>query len=286
MPTVNRIPANAGASKNDLAAAAASLADEHGWCVFPVLPFDKVPAVEDWPSRNSGDPDYILREWPGPDHNIGIACGASGLLVADLDVKHRKDGIYDFEQIIGGGWPETYTVRTPSGGLHFYFRLPGDGWGNSRGTLPTSIDIRGSGGYVLGAGSVIATASYEVISGGTYEVISDAPVIPLPRVLAEMISTRKPVSSPVTTRSRWLRSPAAIQKAKEGLIQAVLDAPEGERNNILHWASCRAGEMVAAGEWDQEMAEAAMTAAGESAGLDDDEIDATVMSGLRTGAAA
>ena len=51
--------------------------------------------------------------------------------------------------------PATFTVKTGSGGKHFYLRMPevGDIRNNNSGKLGPGLDIRGSGGYVLLAGS-------------------------------------------------------------------------------------------------------------------------------------
>lgn len=58
------------------------------------------------------------------------------------------------EQMIGTPLPETWTVNTPRGGQHIYFAMPeGLMLGNSRGSLPKHIDVRGEGGYVIAAGS-------------------------------------------------------------------------------------------------------------------------------------
>ena len=43
-------------------------------------------------------------------------------------------------------------VKTPNGGLHVYFKQPnGEALGNGRGSLPPGIDVRGAGGFVVGA---------------------------------------------------------------------------------------------------------------------------------------
>jgi len=59
------------------------------------------------------------------------------------------------EQMIGTPLPKTWTVNTPRGGQHIYFAMPeGVTLGNSRGSLPKNVDVRGEGGYVIAAGSV------------------------------------------------------------------------------------------------------------------------------------
>src|ERR1019366_168943 len=140
-----------------------------GWHVFPCLPGDKRPAVDKWEQRACADPGRVTRFWPGPRHNVGIACGPSGLVVIDLDTHGtlpedwRMPGIIDGRDVLaqlcewaGQPWPSTYMVATPTGGWHLYFRAPaGSGIRNSAGKLAPAIDIRAGGGFAVGAGSVI-----------------------------------------------------------------------------------------------------------------------------------
>ncbi len=108
-----------------------------GWCVFPCLPGDKRPAVDRWEQRACGDPATVARFWPSPLHNIGIACGPSGLVVIDLDTHGelpegwQMPGILDGRDVLAQlcewarqPWPGTYMVATPSGGWHLYFAAP------------------------------------------------------------------------------------------------------------------------------------------------------------------
>lgn len=59
---------------------------------------------------------------------IGIPCRQNGLLVVDIDVEgvnHKKDGREFWKRFSEeNGIPATYTVKTQSGGYHFYFKLP------------------------------------------------------------------------------------------------------------------------------------------------------------------
>ena len=59
---------------------------------------------------------------------IGIPCRQNNIIVIDLDVEgitHKNDGREFWANFsLQNNIPKTYTVRTPSGGYHFYFRLP------------------------------------------------------------------------------------------------------------------------------------------------------------------
>lgn len=87
-----------------------------------------------------------IRAWQRkyPDANLGIVTGAvSGLVVVDVD----PTGLATLEQ-----WepslPETWRARTGRGGVHLYFRHPGDEIRSATGLLP-GVDVRGDGGFVV-----------------------------------------------------------------------------------------------------------------------------------------
>lgn len=249
---------------------------ERGWYVFPIPPNTKA-AWEGWPDASSSDPDYIRECWPDADANIAVHCGPSGLLVVDIDEPFKT---YD-DLLDGIPWPpgqpsDTFTVRTASGKWHLYYSVPGDnGFTNRTNVNGLLIDVRVNNGYVLGPGSMI--------DGRKYEVAYDDPVIPLPAKLAQWI--KPPEWKHYESRpSIWGRyNPHAVRQRKLGLIQKVVDANEGNRNPMLHWVACRAGEMIAAGEWEQCEAEAQLAMAAEQAGLGSREIDTTIRSGIQMG---
>lgn len=132
----------------------------------------KHPAIVAWPSLEPGE-----KRDQDPDQGHGIATGAkSGVFVLDVDVKDGKDGFASLASL--GEIPETYAVRTPSGGAHFYFLHPGKPVKCSSNQLGSGLDIRGDGGYVVGPGS-------RHKKGGVYEVSCDAPSAPAPEWLLE-----------------------------------------------------------------------------------------------------
>jgi hypothetical protein len=78
-------------------------------------------------------------------------------------------------------------------------------------------------------------------------------------------------------------SPRAVEARFSGLLRTVNDAPEGSRNDRLHWAACRVGEMVAAGELpDPGRAVDALAQVAAGTGLTPREIRGTIRSGLAT----
>ena len=171
-------PTTAEASAELLAAALDHA--RRGWRVFPLRPGDKRPAMRDWETRATTDPDRITRAWTAGAFNIGIATGPSGLVVLDLDQPKpgtvpppawRQPGIRDGGDVLAAlaeanDQPlpvETYTVRTGSGGMHLYFAAPADAaLRNTAGRLGWLIDTRAAGGYVVAAGSMVAGRTLHV----------------------------------------------------------------------------------------------------------------------------
>ena len=258
---------------------AADLA-RRGFFVFPCLPGEKRPAVDKWEQRACSDPDRVARYWPSPRHNAGIACGPSGLVVIDLDThgrlpdSWRLPGVADGRDVLaqladwaGQAWPSTYMVATPSGGWHLYFRAPaGQEIRNSAGKIGPLIDVRAAGGYVIGAGSAVA--------GKPYALIDDQPPAPLPPWLARLLAPRPPARPQV---------PGSAPGRLSGLARSVALAGEGKRNVTLHWAACRAAEMIVGGEAAEPEATAALMSAALAAGLPEREASRTIDSALRGG---
>jgi hypothetical protein len=257
-------------------------AARRGWHVFPVVPGTKRPAVDRWEQRACADPEAVARHWPGLQHNIGIAAGPSGLAVLDLDTHgelpeewRELPGVKDGQDVLaalcewaGQPWPYTYWVATPSAGWHLYFAAPGGPEiRNSAGLLGPLVDVRGAGGYVVGAGSVV--------DGKPYRVLDDRPPTPLPGWLARMLTSRpEPPRPPGPCRAGNLDARLA------GLVRTVETAPQGQRNDALYWAACRAAELEDTG---QVVVTAALVAAALTAGLSEREARRTIASALGGG---
>lgn len=269
--------------------AAAVAAASRGWAVFPCRPRDKRPACDQWERRAVSNPEQVARYWPSDRHNVGVACGPSGLVVVDLDTAahggqlpeswRAEPGVVDGLDVLGAladragqPWPTTYTVATPSGGRHLYYQaIRGREIRNSAGKIGPMIDVRGTGGYVVGAGSIVG-------SGG-YEVLHDQIVELLPAWLAELAAPPRPaapVVGPAATGSLYGRF--------RGVVEFVLTSEPRTRNGRLYWAACRAAEMVSEGKIDAVTAECVLLEAALEAGLRGGESEArrTIASGLRT----
>lgn len=141
---------------------------EGGYYVFPLEPGGKAPLTRHGFKDASLDPGRIRAWWKRwPRANVGIACGLSGIIVVDLDVKLDRNGTpqqgpANWDALVEGldYGPPTVEVRTPSGGLHLYWR--GAGVPSSNGQVASGVDIKAEGGYVVAPGSVVGGKAYVI----------------------------------------------------------------------------------------------------------------------------
>jgi len=127
-------------------------ATKKGLPVFPCKPKGKAPATELGCKDASTDPAQIAAWWDGIHlYNIGIATG-SGVVVLDVDIDHER-GKYGDETLAElereyGPLPDTWTVLTGGGGIHYYFQCDDPALTVGTGFAP-GLDYRGNGGYVI-----------------------------------------------------------------------------------------------------------------------------------------
>lgn len=284
-----------------LALAHALSAAERGLPVFP-LSASKLPALRS-PHHGEQPPVHCRGECGLPGHGVhdattdpaavralfaaapratgyGIACGRTPhrLIGVDLDVDtaYGDDSVGALRQLALQHLftiPPTVTVLTPSGGRHLWLTGPADTTvPNSAGRLAPGIDIRGSGGYLVGPGSVTAHGRYRLAPGTAHL----APA-PCPRTLLRLLTP--PPREPRPTGTATGPGPgtgSARGRRGEGLVQFVLAAHEGQRNTRLFWAACRAYEHG----FGDALADA-LTAAAVRTGLPEHEARAAIASAAR-----
>ena len=151
--------------------------------VFPCKP-DKAPYTPRGFKDATTDPGRVSALWTlHGGEKIGMPTGeASGIFVVDVD---RLEALEELPPELRRELSETLTIRTPSGGYHYYLNHIA-GITNKRGTLPAGIDIRGTGGYVI------------VPPSEGYTVERRAPVADAPEMLLEVLKDepRKPSGKP------------------------------------------------------------------------------------------
>lgn len=234
-----------------------------GFHIFPCQPGAKTPACQGGVTAAINDPGGITAHWAAnPDHNIGISCGASRLVVIDCDRPKGDDWQWptDWAKVAGTQWdgtdaycylieqawlklsPEdsdllptmsdvlsTMVVMTPTGGMHFYFQAPPNFTvRNSAGVLAPLLDVRAEGGYVLGPGSTV--------NGVGYDYITDAPPAPMPGWLGyalQGINQRRRTHDMHTRRATHLRDANAHTDYAERALEDMALAPDGERHDTF-----------------------------------------------------
>ena len=139
---------------------------KRGFHVFPLCPNTKLPAIKGFPVKATYDLGQ-LRKWWGenPQYNIGISTsrfnGSQAVLAVDVDDKDGRAGsstLLELE-LEGHSFPDTLTQKTPSGGKHLLYRVP-RAVRQGVDVLGRGLDIRSSGGYVVGKGSILSLGEY------------------------------------------------------------------------------------------------------------------------------
>jgi len=158
----------------------------YGWRVFPCKPRGKEPLTAHGLKDATSNKATIRawwRQWPCA--NIGIATGASGLVVVDVDNKGQAPGLDNWldlkvELNISD---ETLISETPTGGLHIYYAAGDYDVRNSASRLAPGIDIRAQGGYVIAPPSIHPMGEPYVWAMGHHP--AKCALLPLPEALAE-----------------------------------------------------------------------------------------------------
>lgn len=105
--------------------------------------------------------EAIIREWWGrwPWAQVAVNCGASGLVVVDVDAHGDIDGRPGWAELVaehGAGIEGTAMADTPSDGLHIFYRAAGhrvlSGGKRGNGSWPLGkegVEIKAEGGYII-----------------------------------------------------------------------------------------------------------------------------------------
>lgn len=219
-----------------------------GWQVLPLYPERGTrkepftPAIRRFSSEASSDPEKITEWWSEyPDRPVGIATTRkSGFWVLDIDVKRKltvttrgnlaitSPGANGFETLAQkeqelGPLPETFTVRTPSGGEHRYFAYPAVGEIMTRqGLYGVGIDTRGwKNGMVVAPGTLKR--------GTRYEVINEAAIVPAPRAWETIALDGQRTSKPYVAYGVDSSGPVKV----DDIIASATDVPVGQQDQHI-----------------------------------------------------
>lgn len=266
------------------------------------------------------DPDLITR-WSQqiPDALWGVAAGPSGLVILDVD-RHGGDRP-EAEKILPGltlpddvdpntihdgldvlallceirqaplldAAPRTLTVRTPSGGLHYWYRAPeGTQWRNNSSKLGWQLDVRAGWGYGIAPGGVTPK--------GTYQRVGDCTTIAtLPAWLAADLKRTGHLVSPSPQRNRVPASQLLarlrpindryVQAAVRAELETLVQTTEGGRNEATYSAARALGRFITTGQLTEGEVESLVVNAAQTIGLSEREALTASRSGIRAGRA-
>ena len=114
-------------------------------------------------------------------YNVGVLTGHNNIIIVDIDVKNK--GLETFkEYLTNNGNINTYTVKTTSGGYHYYFnsissndednKIIKEKITNSKNYRGVGIDVRCGNGYAVAPGCSV--------NGKKYNVINNTEIIDIP----------------------------------------------------------------------------------------------------------
>jgi hypothetical protein len=220
--TALRLPKNG--SKYDHARAYAKA----GMRIFPIKAGGRTPDESGWQDRATCDLDQVETWWTtNPNYNIGVATGR-GLAVIDADVKKGAQGLTSLMEMQFEWLPDSLMVDTPSGGRHVYLQIDRP-VGNSVKRLADypGIDIRGDGGYVVGAGSTVKERQYRIVPDSTPEpATAPTAFYDLAPHARQSASNPNPAINPDD-----LDHPHLVDRAIEYLHTSAPEAIEGDGGN-------------------------------------------------------
>lgn len=202
-------------SKLDQALRAAAL----GIPVFRLRINGKKPH-KGWQSEATTDSHKVRELWAeDPDANIGWAMGR-GHVAIDVDIKKERQGdksLFEFE-LKNGDLPDSLINVTATNGWHVILATDHKiGNDNTGKWIGRGVDVKGEGGYVVGAGSTIDGIPYR----SEFERIAQAPhwLVALTTPPIEKQSDR-PIADIDTDQ--------AIERARQWLQQEAPPAIEGQ----------------------------------------------------------
>ncbi len=240
-----------------------------GFSLFPIPLREKRPAIAWKPYQERRPTAEELEEWRRGATNAAVVTGVvSGVIVLDVDSAAGE------AEVQRRGMPKTPSVRTARG-RHYYFKHPGFTVRNFARRLE-GCDLRGDGGFVVGAGSVHPSGAVYSWETSPAEVgFADAPPWLQAMVREE---TAAPAPPP-----RHDGAAAYAEKAVDGELAALRRATVGGRNDQLNRAAYNIGTLVGAGAIDEATVQRHLLSTARAIGLAEAEAAATIKSGVAAG---
>lgn len=150
-----------------------------------------------------GGEDYkLIQAWAQEGGNVGVLTGsASAIVVIDIDNHNGVDGLGNLKEFLDTydiTLPKTQVIKTPSGGLHYYFKL--DKKYNETQFIQNhpqlkGVDFQTHGRYVV--------APPSQIDGKYYEVVRDVEMAELPEKWLEMFTDKSITKKNKKRERKW-----------------------------------------------------------------------------------
>lgn len=146
----------------------------------------------------------------------------SNIVVIDLDTHDiNSNGINSFNEYVQqnniSNVYDTFTVDTPTGGKHLYYKYSGD-ISSSAGILQ-GVDVRANGGLIV-LPYTERKVNEEILQ---YKVVKDIPIMELPKELVELCTSNNTINSDGTPKGSKLD---LIEIWNNGI-------PDGTRNDMM-----------------------------------------------------
>lgn len=198
--------------------------------LIPVHPQTKAPLIKKWQKLVSS-PDLCKY----PNCKTGLLLGTnSGYIVVDVDIpkpkKQERDGMKKIEQLLKGIDLKTKVVRSPSGGVHYYFKYHQDLNTKNIGINGYSIDLLTNDNYVICPPTT------------GYEVIQDDPICDIPNVLFDWIMIWRNRHQKKNTSGKKTKKTQGEQKDNfvydynpDALVDVLNLLPSKYYDDTKHW---------------------------------------------------
>lgn len=212
---------------------------EAGFYVFRLRPNQKTPAFFGWQFEATRDPEKVKSYFDNnKDYNIGIFTekfamyGANdyALVVVDVDTKDGKQGNNTMSGLdaLGCDFPPTIEQTTASGGKHIIY-ITDTALASGANKLGPHVDLKSSGGYIVGAGSTIDNIPYTMQNPG----------FPAPAVVPEWIPLRCHPPMAKTAHASAIADDSEQAVSRATLLANQTEASAGGRNDQAFKLGCQ-----------------------------------------------
>ncbi len=271
-----------------------------GFNVLPMKPQSKIPDLATWgefATRRQTEQEVRAWSW-GP--NLAIINGINNIRTIDIDGCDSADVLFTVLQGLGLDFEYQWIVQSPGkgGGFHIYLICPDSLTLTNKAVLVgdplpgqefKQIELRWGRCYTMFPPSIHPD------TGTAYHWLTETPtdhmaVVPVQVVESAFLSVAVATSKTRETADQGDQEPKKVVKfdawalkAQEQELSKVRSAPEGDRNAQLNRSAFALGQIIGSGLLDFEEAQEELTRAALAAGLEENEVAATIKSGLEAG---